>query len=285
MIKLSARTILVTFTLIGLAIFNVGCPNGGGGTSSNGELVVLFATDGDTKQFIDEPGMKTTIDKSNIHHLSFNVKSILLYSTTNPPVTLFDGSKRVNILDRLNFRDVLSQALVPPGNYGHLSGTVTLIEVVLQDPLLVLTSDTETIITDVTLAGGDTISVTGYLPILEDTDSLCTFDLGDFDLVQNPDTSYTMNHGPAHVTIDSDPLEARMTGTLTGLNKFADYFAIEGSPGVIQVDYSAAQIIKADETPGTEDDLILFDPVRVRGIIDAEGNLYASYVFMLDFLL
>jgi hypothetical protein len=191
-----------------------------------------------------------------------------------PKIVVFSGAMDVDILDLTDISAVLSCVDVPAGVY-------TKIRLSIENPRLILDSDPETVITDIHLTANGRLFISEEFELPDGGFYLLILHFESIHLVEQGNGGYVLTP-QLRATIEIEPREARVCGTIVDIDKDTDTFTLamcEGSE--IHVSYNDASIFlpcDTDTATGTEDDLDVGVFVIIRGTLWVDGSLTADSI-------
>jgi hypothetical protein len=296
------RPLLVTLAgvalLASLTLFLTGCP------PRNGSVKVSVALGNSDDKLFDVllsalDKNKAVVDIDDIESLTVTVTEVSLdYAGTDDDgegegegetekgvnedngqkIVVFEGAQPVNIVDLMldGLPELLSTADIPAGHY-------TKIRLEIQDPELVLKSNTTEVITKVKLTANGHLFICEEFDLPEGQDSLILLDFGGIHLVLNGNGRYVLTPQlRAEITVQDAAV--MLSGEIVSVDMDADSMVVQVGDDEITVFYSGAAIfLPADmgTATGTETDLAPGLSVDVVGLLSVDGTVTASEIHIL----
>jgi hypothetical protein len=265
-------------------------------SDGSAKVTTVFTTDSNAlktalvKALVDE---KAVVDVNDIESLTVSLDGITLDregeeddgdegdevpedTSEKAKVEIYGGTQDINLMDLMDLTEVLSSVEVSAGTY-------TKIRLQISDPRLVLTSDPETVITDVHLTANDNLFIGKTFTLEDGEQSILLLDFGGIHLTTSGNGSYVLTPQlQADLTLLTAP--ATSTGEIADLKMDADTFTLLLADGELVVDYSTAQIFldtDTDTATGTEAYLADGLMVDVSGELQVDGSVIADSVRIL----
>jgi len=255
---------LACFSLLGL-----GCSSSSGGAPADNGTAGVTA-------------LLLTADGEDIESLSFTVTEISLdygeeEDEYEPKIVIFSGEKDVDLAELTDVPEVLSCVEVPAGVY-------TKVRFSIANPRLILSSDPDTVITDIHLTANGRVYISEQFELPDQESYLLILHLESIHLVELGNDGYVLTP-QLTVQIEIEPMEGKVWGTIVDIDKDADTFTLgmcEGSE--IRILYTDALVFLPGDTDtptGTEDDLDVGDYVIVSGTVWVDSTLTADSIRVL----
>lgn len=296
-----SRPLLIGFcclcVLSTLTVFGTGCPRR---TELVKVSVALGNTDGKLFGVLLSAldASKTAVDVDDIQSLTVTVTEISLdYAGTGETdgageveeekgingndgqkVVVFEGAQPINIVDLMldGLPELLSTADIPAGHY-------TKIRLEIEDPQLVLKSDTSEVITNVKLTANGHLFISEEFDLPEGQDSLILLDFGGIHLVLNGNGRYVLTPQlRAEITVQDAAV--MLSGEIVSVDLDADSMVVQVGDDEITVFYAGAAIFLPTDTDtptGTEADFSPGLGVDVAGLLSVDGTVAASEIHIL----
>lgn len=220
-----------------------------------------------------------TADGEGIESLTFTVTEISLdygeeEDEYEPKIVIFSGEMDVDLAELTDVSAVLSCVDVPAGVY-------TKIRFSIANPRLILSSDPDTVITDIHLTANGRVFISEQFELPDEESYLLILHLESIHLVEEGNGGYVLTP-QLRAEIEIEPTEATVCGTIVDVDRDADTFVLamcEGSE--IEICYTDALIYLPGDTDtptGTEDDLDVDVYVMVTGTLWVDGTLTADSI-------
>jgi len=251
--------------LVGLSLVGLGC------SSSSGGAELANSTAGVTTLL--------TVDSEIIESLTLTVTEVSLdygeEGECEPKIVVFSGAVDVDLADLTDISAILSCVDVPAGVYTKIRFSVA-------NPRLILSSDPDTVITDVHLTANGRLFISEEFELPEGESCLLILHLMSIHLVEEGNGGYVLTP-QLRAEIEIEPTEAMVVcGTIVDIDKEEDTFSLVLCDGsAIEVLYTDASIsLPGDiDTPtGTEDNLDVGVSVIIRGTLCVDGSLTADSI-------
>ena len=270
--RVSKQHLSIAVLLVCLAFFpllGTGCSSSSGGASVDNHTA----------------GVTTLLliaDAEGIESLSFTVTEISLdygeeEDEYEPKIVIFSGEKDVDLAELTDVPEVLSCVEVPAGFY-------TKVRFSIADPALVLSSDPDTVITDIHLTANGRVYISEQFELPEEESYLLILHIESIHLVDEGNGSYVLTP-QLRIEFEIEPMEGKVCGAIVDIDKDTDNFTLAMCDGSeIGINYVDALIFLPGDTDtptGTEDDLEVGDYVIVSGTVWVDGTLTADSIRVL----
>ena len=280
--KPNLRIAVLMGCLVGLSLLGVGCSSSSGGADASGTAGLTALVTADSTRVAPLEGelvfFQGPVELGEIESLTLTVTEISLdygeEGDGEPKIVVFSGEMDVDILDLMDVSAVLSCVEVPAGMY-------TKIRLSIENPRLILSSDPDTVITDIHLTANGRLFISEEFELPEDESYLLILYFESIHLVEEGNGSYVLTP-QLRAEIDIEPAEATACGTIVDIDEETDTLTLalcEGSE--IEVLYTDALIFlpgDIDTPTGTEDVLEVGLCVIMTGTLSAEGSLTADSI-------
>ena len=267
--------------LVCLSLLGLGCSGssvGGTGTAS----VTSLVTADSARVAPLEPELvffQGPVGLGEIESLTLTITEISLdrgdeEDGHEPKIVVFSGEMDVDILDLTDVSAVLSCVDVPAGFY-------TKIRLSIENPRLILSSDPDTVITDIHLTANGRLFISEEFELPTGESYLLILHFESIHLVEQGNGGYVLTP-QLRAEIQIEPTAATVCGTIVDIDKDADTLRLALCDGSeIDVFYTDALIYLPGDTDtptGTEDDLEVGLFVIMTGTIWADGSLTADSI-------
>ncbi|HUW59487.1 MAG TPA: DUF4382 domain-containing protein [Candidatus Bathyarchaeia archaeon] len=193
-------------------------------------------------------------------------------------IVVFTGEKKVNLRDLSGISEVISTADLPAGSYCK-------IRLAIETPRLVLVqADVPgTVLEEVQLTANGHLFVSGGFVLPEGESSLVLLDFESFHLVQAGNSGKYVLTPQLRATIQVQSAEAQATGAIAAIDPVTSMLTldVDDSDAVIDVDFTAAAIVRADLTPGDPADLVVGTHIQVTGTLSVSGVITADTISLI----
>jgi len=193
-------------------------------------------------------------------------------------LVLFSGAKTVDLRELTGLSALISSMEIPAGIY-------TKIRLSIQNPVLVLTSDPDTSITDIQLTANHRLFVSSSFEIPEGQTSLVLLDLNGIHLAATGNSKYVWTP-QLRASITIEPANVQAAGTIASVDTTAKTLAldVDSAESLLQIGYTGAAIFLPEDTDtatGTEGDLVVGVSVLIEGTLNVQGEMTAQTIRLL----
>jgi len=189
-------------------------------------------------------------------------------------IVVFTGEKEVDLRDLSGISEVISTAELPAGSYCK-------IRLSIENPRLALADDPDTILENVQLTANGHLFVSGGFELPEGESSLVLLDFESFHLVQAGNSGKYVLTPQLRATIQVQATAAQATGAIVAVGSDTLTLDLADSDDSLEVNFAAADIVRADATPGSIADLTVGANVLVTGTLSVSGVLTADTITLI----
>jgi hypothetical protein len=193
-------------------------------------------------------------------------------------IVVFEGSETVDLIDLQGVNRLISLAEAPAGKY-------TKIRISFENPVLVLTSDPNTELTNIQVTANGHLFISQMFELPEGQESVLQIDFGGLHLVELGNGNFVLTP-QLQVNLAVGVVEATtVAGEIVAIDTEIDVITIltEGGDEIV-VDYIAALIFLPEDTDtanGSEGDLAIGQMVEATGSLFPDGILEADSIRIL----
>jgi len=193
-----------------------------------------------------------------------------------PGISVFAGAADVELMSLLGVSALLSEAVVPPGEYSRIALSIS-------NPRLVLHSDPGVVRTDIHLTAAGRVFVETPFSLPAGQTSLVLLDFQSLHLVQQGHGGFVLTPQlRADIAVMS--AEIVMTGTIVEVNAELGLVVVALPEGEVQVFYAGAVVFLPGDTDvptGVVADLVVGLEIEVTGLLQVTGDVSAEVIIVL----